>query len=41
VVWFRAILLAVPRPWLAALVFLAVLFVIALVTIAWLWRNLG
>ena len=34
VVWFRAILLAVPRPWLAVLVFLAVLLVIAFYTVA-------
>jgi hypothetical protein len=39
VVWFRAILLAVPRPWLAVPVFLAVLLVIAFVTVAWLFRN--
>jgi hypothetical protein len=40
VVWFRAILLAIRRPWLAVLVFVAALLGIALATVAWLWRNL-
>ena len=39
-VWFRALLLGIRRPWLAALVYLAVLVVIAFATVAWLWRNL-
>lgn len=40
VVWFRAILLAIRRPWLAALVFLVVVLVVAFATIVWLLRNL-
>jgi hypothetical protein len=39
VVWFRAILVTVPRPWLALPVFLVVVFVIALATVAWSLRN--
>lgn len=41
VVWFRAILLAVPQPRLAAIVFLVVVLGIGLVTVLWLFRNLG
>jgi hypothetical protein len=39
VVWFQAIGLAVRRPWLAVAVFLAVVLMIAFVTVLWLFRN--
>jgi hypothetical protein len=39
VVVFRASLLAVPRPWLAVPVFLAVVVLIALASIAWWLRD--
>jgi hypothetical protein len=39
VVWFRASLLAVPRPWLAVPVFLAVVILVALASIAWSLRD--
>jgi hypothetical protein len=39
VVWFRASLLTVPRPWLAVPVFLAVVVLIALATVAWSLRS--
>ena len=39
VVWFRAILLAVPRPWLAVLFFLALVLLVALVTVGWWLRD--
>ena len=41
VVWFRATLVAVPQPRLAAVVFLVVVLMIGLLTVLWLFRNLG
>jgi hypothetical protein len=39
VVWFRASLLMVPRPWQAVPVFLAVVVLVALASIAWSLRD--
>ena len=39
VVWFRAILVTVPRAWLAVPIFLVAVFLIALATLAWSLRN--
>lgn len=39
VIWFRAILVTVQRPWVAVPIFLVAVFLIALATFAWSFRN--